>query len=90
MELNTEKMGEYAKFLEENSNRIKSVCARLEEYIQIAIQCMDQDSGRGAAQRLTKNIENIKNNVPTKDDACRRLVLSMKYVKNAGDIFGGR
>lgn len=90
MNLDTGKMRECAEFLEENSNQIKRVCEEIEEYIQIASQCMDQESGRGAAQRMAISVENIKNNVPINDDACKRLVLSLKHVGDAGNVFGGR
>jgi len=56
----------------------------------VAVQCMDQQSGRGAAQRLAQNLENIKANVPISDDASKRLILSKKHVIDAGNVFGGR
>lgn len=90
MNLNTEGMQQYAEFLENNSNNIKEVCATLQEYIQMARQCMDHESGIGASQRMESNIENIIKNVPINDDACKRLVLSLKYVRDAGNVFGGR
>lgn len=88
MNVNTQKMEEYAEFLEENSRKIIAVCNKLEESLAIAVQCMDQQSGRSAAQRMAQNLENIKNNVPISDDASKRLVLSKKYVDGAGRVFG--
>lgn len=88
MNVNTQKMEEYAKFLEENSRKIIVLCNKLEESLVIAVQCMDQQSGRSAAQRIAQNLENIKNNVPISDDASKRLVLSKKYVDGAGRVFG--
>lgn len=88
MNVNTQKMEEYAEFLEENSRKIIALCNKLEESLVIAVQCMDQQSGRSAAQRMAQNLENIKNNVPISDDASKRLVLSKKYVDGAGRIFG--
>lgn len=88
MNVNTQKMEEYAEFLEENSRKIIALCNKLEESLVIAVQCMDQHSGRSAAQRMAQNLENIKNNVPISDDASKRLVLSKKYVDGAGRVFG--
>ena len=88
MNVNTQKMEEYAEFLEENSRRIVALCNQLEEGLVIAVQCMDQQSGRSAAQRMAQNLENIKNNVPISDDASKRLTLSKKYVDSARHIFG--
>lgn len=88
MNVNTQKMEEYAEFLEENSRKIIALCNKLEESLVIAVQCMDQQSGRSAAQRMARNLENIKNNVPINDDASKRLVLSKKYVDSAGHVFG--
>ena len=88
MNVNTDKMTEYAEFLDENSKKIIALCNEIEKALLMAVQCMDQQSGRGAAQRLAQNLENIKNNVPVSDDASRRLVLSKKYIDSAGAIFG--
>ena len=88
MNVNTQKMEEYAEFLEENSRKIIALCNKLDESLVIAVQCMDQQSGRSAAQRMAQNLENIKNNVPISDDASKRLVLSKKYVDGAGRVFG--
>ena len=88
MNVNTQKMEEYAEFLEENSRKIIELCNKLEESLVMAVQCMDQQSGRSAAQRMAQNLENIKNNVPISDEASRRLILSKKHVDSAGQIFG--
>ena len=88
MDVNTQKMEEYATFLEENSRKIIELCNKLEESLVVAVQCMDQQSGHGAAQRMAQNLENIKKNVPISDDASRRLTLSKKYVDDAGQVFG--
>ena len=88
MNVDTVKMSEYAEFLDENSQKIIALCTKIEECLIIAVQCMDQQSGRGAAQRMAQNLENIKNNVPISDDASKRLVLSKKYIDSAGTVFG--
>ena len=88
MNVDTVKMSEYADFLDENSQKIIALCTKIEECLIIAVQCMDQQSGRGAAQRMAQNLENIKNNVPISDDASKRLVLSKKYIDSAGTVFG--
>ena len=88
MNVDTGKMAEYAEFLDENSRNIVELCTKIEETLVLAVQCMDQQSGRGAAQRMAQNLENIKNNVPISDDASKRLVLSKKYVDSAGTVFG--
>lgn len=88
MNVNTGKMTEYAEFLDETSRKIVSLCSKIEESLIMAVQCMDQQSGRSAAQRMAQNLENIKNNVPISDDASKRLVLSKKYVDSAGQVFG--
>lgn len=88
MNVDTGKMSEYAAFLDENSRKIVALCTKIEESLVLAVQCMDQQSGRGAAQRMAQNLENIKNNVPISDDASKRLVLSKKYVDSAGTVFG--
>ena len=64
MNVNTQKMEEYAEFLEENSRKIIDLCNKLGESLVIAVQCMDQQSGRSAAQRMAQNLENIKKPVP--------------------------
>lgn len=88
MNVNTQKMEEYAEFLDENSRKIIALCNKLEESLVIAVQCMDQQSGRSAAQRMAQNLENIKKIVSISDDASKRLVLSKKYVDSAGHVFG--
>ncbi len=89
MNVDTGKMQAYAEFLEDKSENIIELCNRLEENLLVAVQCMDQQSGRGAAQRLTQNLENIKASVPISDDACKRLILSLKHINSAGKVFGG-
>lgn len=89
MNVNTELMAQYAEFLSEKSLQIINLCNQIEGMIGIAVQCMDQQSGRGAANRLTQNMENIKANVPIGEDASKRLVLSRKRVEDAGRVFGG-
>lgn len=88
MNVNTQKMEEYAEFLEENSRKIIELCNKLEESLAMAVQCMDQQSGRSAAQRMAQNLENIKKNVPVSEDASKRLVLSKKHIDSAGQVFG--
>jgi len=88
MNVDTGKMMEYAGFLEECSRQIINLCSSLEENLLVAVQCMDQQSGQGAARRMAQNLENIKNNVPISEEAGKRLVLSKKYVDGAGSVFG--
>ena len=88
MELNTSLMEEYAQFLEDHSRQIVELCGQLEECLAIAAQCMDQQSGLAAASRMAQNVENIRNNVPMSDDACKRLVLARKRVDSATQVFG--
>ena len=87
MNVNTELMGRYAEFLEDHSRQIVSLCQQLENCLTIAVQCMDQQSGRAAALRMAQNVENIKNNVPMADDACQRLILSKTHVEGATMVF---
>lgn len=89
MNVDTGKMTEYADFLDETSRKIVALCSKIEESLIMAVQCMDQQSGRRAAQRMAQNLENIKNNVPISDDASKRLVLSKKHVDSAGTVFWG-
>ena len=89
MNVNTEQMAEYAEFLAEKSTQIINLCNQIENLMTVAIQCMDQQSGRGAALRLTQNMENVKANVPISDDAAKRLIKSRKLVEDAGRVFGG-
>lgn len=88
MDVNTGKMMEYAEFLDDTSTKIVTLCTKIEESLMLAIQCMDQQSGLRAAQRMTQNLENIKNNVPISNDAKKRLVLSKKHIDSASSIFG--
>ena len=88
MNVDTSLMAQYAQFLEEKSSSIVNLCNQLGECLTIAVQCMDQQSGRAAAQRMAQNIENVKSNVPMADDASKRLILSMKHVENATHVFG--
>ena len=88
MNVDTEKMKEYAEFLEDTSAQITTLCTKIEEALLMAVQCMDQQSGRGAAQRMAQNLENVKNNVPISNNASKRLVLSKKYIDSAGKVFG--
>ena len=41
MNVNTQKMEEYAEFLEENSRKIIVLCNKLEESLVMVVQCMD-------------------------------------------------
>lgn len=88
MNVNTNKMSEYAEFLNENSRNIIALCNKIEQNLLIAVQCMDQQSGRGAAGRMAQNLENIKKNVPISEDASQRIVLAKKYIGDAGRVFG--
>ena len=88
MNVNTSLMAQYASFLEEKSRSIVNLCNQLEECLTVAVQCMDQQSGRAAAQRMAQNVENVKNNVPMADDASKRLILSLKHVNSATQVFG--
>lgn len=88
MNVDTQKMSEYADFLEESSRRVVALCQKLETNLAVAVQCMDQQSGRLAAQRMAQNLETIRNSVPINDDAVQRLTLARKYIQNAGNIFG--
>lgn len=88
MNVNTELMAQYAEFLEDHSRQIIQLCNQLEACLTMAVQCMDQQSGRAAALRMAQNVENIKSNVPMADDACQRLILSKSYVEGATQVFG--
>lgn len=88
MNVDTALMAQYAQFLEDKSRSIVNLCNQLEECLTIAVQCMDQQSGRSAAQRMAQNVENIKNSVPIADDASKRLILSLKHVDSAAQVFG--
>ncbi len=88
MNVDTSLMAQYAQFLEEKSSSIVNLCNQLGECLTIAVQCMDQQSGRAAAQRMAQNVENVKNNVPMADDASKRLILSLKHVNSATQVFG--
>ena len=88
MDVNTKQMEEYARFLQEHSHKIVALCQTMEDLLAMAVQCMDQNSGRAAAARMAQNIENVKKSVPISDDAAKRLVLSKKYIDSAGQVFG--
>ena len=88
MNLNTDLMDAYAQFLEDHSREIINLCGQLEECLNIAVQCMDQQSGLAAAARMARNIENVRKNVPMSDDACKRLVLARRQVDSATQVFG--
>ena len=60
MDVNTEKMISYRGFLAENSRDIQKLCDSLANNLLIAVQCMDQTSGRNAARRMAHNLENIR------------------------------
>lgn len=88
MELDPVLMGQYADFLEEFSRQITDLCRGMEELTASASQCMDQVSGLQAARALAINMENIIKNVPVSDEACQRLILAMKRIAAAQDVFG--
>lgn len=88
MNVDPAKMAEYADFLSNNSRKIVELCNRIEEGLLIAVQCMDQQSGRNAASRMAQSLETVKSNVPISDDASRRLTLSRQYIAAAGSVFG--
>lgn len=90
MELSPTQMGQYAQFLEEHSRQILQLCQNMEQLTAMASQCMDQKTGLVAARDLLANMETIKKNIPMSDDACHRLILTMKQVAAIGDSFGGR
>lgn len=90
MNVNTQLMAQYADFLENKSREIQELCVQVEQLMQVAVQCMDQQSGRQAAARLAQNMENIRANVPISDDAAKRLLLSKRMVDGAMNVFGGR
>ena len=88
MELDTARMREYQEFLEDHTSKIETICMEMDEYIQIAAQCMDPESGRGAAQRMMQNIENIRKNIPISDGVSKRLTMGLKGIDEAKNIFG--
>lgn len=90
MNVNTQLMMQYAEFLENKSREIQGLCTEVEQLMQVAVQCMDQQSGHNAAARLAQNMENIRANVPVSDDAAKRLILSKHMVDGAMNVFGGR
>lgn len=90
MNLNMGSMREYVDFLEESSRRIVQLCEELEVNLGEAIQYMDQPSGLYASKRLLQNIENIKKSVPMNDETVKKLVLTMRRVQDAQNVFGGR
>lgn len=90
MELDTEKIKEYASFLEENSREIVSLCNQLENSLSNALNYMDQKTALMATRRIVGNMEAIKKCVPLNDEECKRLILVLKLIQNAQDTFGGR
>ena len=90
MDVNTEMMRQYAEFLEQWSNSIIILCNNMESLMPVAVQCMDQQSGREAAVRMYQNMEDVKANVPISDDAVQRLIKTLKIINDAGNVFGGR
>lgn len=90
MNVNTEKMTEYAEFLNTSNQEIINICNQIGEKLAIAIQCMDQESGRAAAHRMAVNLDNIMKTIPLNNNASERLVLSKKLIDNARNVFGGR
>ncbi len=89
MNFNTTSMAQYAQFLEDHSRKIVNLCEHLEGCLSMAVQCMDQQSGRQAAVRMAQNIETIKKSAPMADNASKRLILSMRQVESARQVFGG-
>ena len=87
MELDPELMGQYADFLEEFSEHITGLCRQMEELSTTASQCMDQLTGLKACRSLIDNMENIIANVPVADDACQRLILAIRRIAAAREVF---
>ena len=90
MNVDTSQMQNYASFMEEKSGEIRRLCSELQEQVQLATQCMDQQSGRSAASRMSEYIEIIRSCTDIADEAVRRLVLSKRHIDDAGNVFGGR
>ena len=90
MNINTQKLGEYAVFLDENSANITALCNEMGELLTIAVQCMDQQSGKQAALRMANNLENIKKSVPVSADVSERLALAKKMIDDIVTNFGRR
>lgn len=88
IEMNTTLMQQYVEFLEDFCQRITTLCDGMESLTDYAGQCMDQVSGLQAAKQLLANMEVIKANLPTADDACQRLILAMKKIIEAQNAMG--
>ena len=90
MNVDTVKMGDYSDFLETKCTEIRSISGQMKEFLSIASQCMDQESGRAAVRRLQDCIDNILKSIPIASDASKRLVLAKKRVEEAEQVFHRR
>ena len=88
MNLNLTSMDEYVQFLQNTSVQIQKLCDEMGEELLIAVQCMDQQSGRQAARRMAQNIQNIKNNIIIADESVQKLVKAKTLTLQAMNTFG--
>ena len=90
LDLNLVGMREYEKFLETKSAELAQLCEKFGEQLIIATQCMDQLSGQIAAAALTRNMEEIKKNIPRATDTTAQIVKARKLAQEAANIFGNK
>ena len=90
LDLNLVGMSEYEKFLETKSAELALLCEKFGEHLIMGTQCMDQLSGQIAAAALTRNMEEIKKNIPRATDTTAQIVKARKLAQEAANVFGNK
>ena len=91
-----QRQAEFDEYFEKQTESIKLLANDLDTkdiQVKAAIKRMQMqiDECRQTTENFenpVQNIENIKNSVPINDDACKRLILALKRVQDAQNVFG--
>lgn len=87
MNLNPDEIVRYIQFLNDSADEIKAICNQIEDAAELAVQCMDSDSGKSAVNRLMNDMENIKRALPQIDSTTGRMAKVKSLTDDAVDLF---
>ncbi|MGN0679291.1 MAG: hypothetical protein ACI4JS_06485 [Oscillospiraceae bacterium] len=90
MNLEEEQIKVLERMIVENSDKIRTLCKRMKDNMDIASQCMDSVSGKGMAGKIVILMNYISNNLPLAEDSEKRLAKTLKLIYSARDDFGGK
>lgn len=82
----TQKMQQYAEYLEQFAEGLTKCCDDLLDDFSIAVHCMDKVSGAKALKQLSICVDDIKKATPVATDTAKKLVKSKKILDDLINI----